>query len=73
MRKKYISKGEWFDIGTEASLIDSYDVDEFTPINNTGLFQGYREGRLDQEVCGFDEFDITETNEVLPVELKDYM
>jgi hypothetical protein len=50
---KYISKGEWFDTDTEAVLIDDY-----RPNNgpNSGLFRGYRNGQIDEEVCSFDEF-----------------
>lgn len=52
--KKYISKGEWFDKGTEAVLLDDYRKDLFP----AGLFKGYRNGVLDEEVCTFEEFEI---------------
>ena len=67
---KYISKGEWFNKGTEAILIDDYRTDEHTPMN-AGLFEGWRTCKnpqsenaslgvcyRDEEVCNFDEFDI---------------
>lgn len=50
---KYISKGDWFDIGTEVELIDDY-----RPIINSGLFCGFRKGKLDEEICSFTEFKI---------------
>ena len=63
---KYISKGEWFDVGTEAYLIDDYK-------NGSGLFRGIRtcenpdsearkfnEKYLDEEICEFAEFNIIE-------------
>lgn len=53
---KYISKGDWFDKGTEVKLIDDYRTDPKHPAD-FGLFEGMREGRLDQETCPFDEFD----------------
>jgi hypothetical protein len=53
---QYISKGEWFDAGTEAVLIDDYRNSPPKPLNS-GLFLGYRNGKLDEEVCTFDEFE----------------
>lgn len=50
---KYISKGEWFDEGTEVKLIDDYRPEGW----DSGLFEGFRNGVLDQEVCTFDEFE----------------
>ena len=44
--------GEWFDEGTFVELIDDY-----RPDMDAGLFRGYRNGRIDEEVCPFDEFD----------------
>lgn len=58
---KYISRGEWFDLGTEARLLDDYRVG--TPSWNCGLFEGYRNGHPDEEICGFDEFDLVEDEE----------
>lgn len=57
---KYISKGEWFDAGTEAVLLDDYRKREYMggSIWNAGLFEGYRNGHPDQEICTFDEFEI---------------
>lgn len=54
---RYISKGDWFIEGTEATLIDDY-----RPQINAGLFSGKRrnspKGTVydDEEVCSFDEF-----------------
>jgi hypothetical protein len=65
---KYISDGTWFKKGTEVKLIDDY-----RPYIDSGLFEGIRicenpdsegkwnivgEERQDQEVCGFDEFEV---------------
>ncbi len=65
--KKYISDGTWFDKGSQATLIDDY-----RPQLEAGLFEGIRtcenplsegnrhtvgEKYIDQEVCGFDEFE----------------
>ena len=55
---KYVAKPEtWFDAGTVVELIDDY-----RPDINCGLFRGYRNGKLDEEVCPFDEFDKEEKN-----------
>jgi len=50
---RYISKGEWFDRGTEAKLIG----EPFGTIPESGLFLGTKDGHSDEEVCSFDEFD----------------
>ncbi len=68
---KYISKGEWFYKGTEAVLIDDYR--KSTPPMDSGLFRGWRQCETptsenkplkfiyeDEEVCGFDEFDVVD-------------
>ena len=48
---KYIAKANtWFDEGTEVRLIDRYS-EEF------GLFIGMKDGKEDEEVCRFDEFE----------------
>ena len=53
---KYIAKEDsWFDTGTRAILMDDY-----RPEVDTGLFLGRRHGKLDEEVCAFDEFEIVE-------------
>lgn len=49
--KRYISDGTWFDKGTEATLIDDY-----RPQMPSGLFSGLKDGKPDEEICGFDEF-----------------
>ena len=54
---RYIAKSEtWFDAGTVAELIDNYRPDA-----NCGLFRGYRNGKLDEETCPFNEFDKEES------------
>ncbi len=60
---KYISKpGEWFDEGTEVKLIDDYRTGNPGDKHywNAGLFEGIHEGKLDQEICPFDEFEVIE-------------
>lgn len=62
----YISKGVWFVEGSACVLVDDY-----RPQMNSGLFRGQRrcadpaaEGRPlgevyeDEEICGFDEFEV---------------
>jgi hypothetical protein len=68
--KKFIAKpNSWFDEGTQAALIDSYCHDLVhsswhcscggnANVCGMGLFVGLREGKLDEEVCTFCEFDI---------------
>lgn len=66
-RCKYISRpDEWFDAGTEVKLIDDYrdnDAMFYNRSTNSGLFEGLKDGKLDQEVCCFDEFDIVEVDD----------
>ncbi len=59
MAKKYISKGEWFDKGTEAELLVPIDDD-------AGLFRGIKDGRIDEEQCMLDEFEIIEGEGIPP-------
>ena len=54
---KYISKGEWFDKGTEAKLIDDYGYNEQFN-NQIGLFEGIHDGKLDEEECEVKEFEM---------------
>lgn len=56
---KYISLGEWFDNDTEAKLIDDYRPDGIA----SGFFEGIRNGKLDEEICTFDEFRVESDNE----------
>lgn len=49
--KKYISDGTWFDKYSICRLIDDY-----RPAMNSGLFIGFHKGKIDQEVCNFNEF-----------------
>lgn len=54
--QKFITKENcWFDKGTLAILIDDY-----RPFITSGLFSGFHEGRLDEEICSFDEFELKE-------------
>ena len=55
---KYISDGTWFDKGTEAILIDDYSLEN--PKYTFGLFFGVKDGKPDEEVCQFEEFEIQE-------------
>jgi hypothetical protein len=52
--KVYVAKDDtWYDVGTIAI--------ELTPIgNDSGLFLGTSDGQLDEEICGYDEFEIKE-------------
>ena len=52
---KYIAKpNTWFETGTECMLIDgSEDKD-----GHFGLFIGIKDGRVDEETCPMDEFEI---------------
>ena len=71
LQLKYIAKpNTWFKAGTTVTLIDDYRPDGL----DVGLFEGLRicedeasegcpvntERDGDQEVCGFDEFDVIE-------------
>lgn len=62
----YIAKPDgWFDTGTEVKLIDDYRNNDsmfYHKSLNAGLFEGFRNGLLDQEVCDFDEFEVIEEN-----------
>ena len=56
---KYIAKtNTWFDEESVAELIDDY-----RPQLHSGLFRGWHEGRLDEEVCLFDEFDAIDNDD----------
>ena len=54
--KIYVSKqNEWYDEHTIAV--------EITPISmESGLFVGIKDGKIDQEICSYDEFDIHDTD-----------
>lgn len=65
---RYISKGIWFDKGTEAKLKFWCDED-----HTIALFKGYRtcinpgaeaeplgKTYLDEEICNIDEFEVVE-------------
>ena len=51
----FISDGTWFDKETEAKLITEID-------KSSGLFSGIRNGKEDEEICYFYEFEIREVN-----------
>jgi hypothetical protein len=59
---RYIAKANtWFDEGTEAVLLGeawtAYEDFELKRSVAVGLFEGFRNGKLDQEVCPVTEFD----------------
>jgi len=56
---KYKSDGTWFDEGSIVRLIDDY-----RPTMNSGLFIGFVDGVIDQEICGFDEFEEVDVSEM---------
>lgn len=63
---KFIAKKDtWFDEGTEAKLLT--DCGEW-PFKGDGIFEGIRNGEIDEELCGYDEFEIVkeESDEKLP-------
>lgn len=51
-----VKPNTWFDEGTIAELLDDYRP----ALENSGLFCGYVNGKLKEEICGFDEFEIIE-------------
>ncbi len=54
MSERYVSKGEWFDAGTSAELVEDCSVAQCpTPM---GIFRGLRNGVTDEELCTYDEF-----------------
>lgn len=56
MTISYIAKpNEWFDEGTIVELIDDY---RHALSGDSGLFRGYRNGKMDEEICTFDEFEV---------------
>ena len=64
MNIKYISRGDWFDEDTEVELLVDFGIPEnqaYAP-GQAGLFRGLRNGRIDEEVCGFDEFNTIATS-----------
>lgn len=55
-KKIYRAKpNTWFDEGTEVKLVDDY-----RPKLPCGLFCGLQDGKLDEEICSFNEFKIIE-------------
>ena len=57
MRKFIAKPNTWFDEGTEATLLFQYHPD-----CEAGLFLGIRNGKEDEEGCGFEEFNIIEVS-----------
>lgn len=52
---KYIAKKDtWFDEGTECKLL----VDCSPGVDGSGVYEGFKDGKLDEELCGHDEFEI---------------
>lgn len=47
----------WFDAGTHVLLLDDY-----RPTWNTGLFRGLHNGKPDEEICLFEELEVTEVD-----------
>jgi len=39
-------------------------IDDYRPSLDSGLFIGYQNGEIDEEVCGFDEFEEIEIEEM---------
>ena len=52
MTSRLISKGDWYDDGTESFPLSVFD--DFGP--NALLMVGIKDGRLDEEICLEDEF-----------------
>jgi len=59
---KYKSDGTWFDKDSIVRLIDDYRS-EAPPSWDAGLFIGFVDGEIDEEICGFDEFEEVEIEE----------
>ena len=55
-KMKFISDGTWFDKGTEAKLL--FKTSEFADGTWGGLFEGIKDGLVDEEMCASDEFEI---------------
>ena len=47
-----VKKDTWFDAGTRAKLIA-----DCRPQINSGVFEGIKDGKLDEELCEFEEFE----------------
>lgn len=57
---KFIAKKDtWFDEGTEAKLLTDCGGGFF---NGNGIFEGIRNGKVDEELCGYEEFKIVKEN-----------
>ena len=58
---KYVAKPDnWFDAGTEVKLIDDYSNPPGNVLEGAGLFEGFRNGSMDQEICLFEEFEVVD-------------
>ena len=56
---KFIAKQDtWFDEGTEAKLLFRMGDEDFNDKNGCGMFEGIKDGKIDEEPCGYDEFII---------------
>lgn len=61
--KRFIAKpGGWFDKGVEVKLLQSFHShgDDL----GFALFAGMRNGEEDEEICVFDEFDVSDAEVV---------
>lgn len=50
------SDGTWFDKGTKVELLENFDNQKGAPGPGSGLYRGYRNGSIDEEVCLHEEF-----------------
>ena len=64
--KRYFAKPDvWYDAGTEAFLIPGTENNP----PNAALFCGTKDGKLDEEYCRFDEFDVVEWPDIVDMAL----
>jgi hypothetical protein len=53
MMRYFAKPNEWYDPFFEVELVDDYRPDNW----NAGLFRGLRNGKVDEEICPFEEFE----------------
>ena len=46
---------EWYDEGTEVECLSAFTEESWL---GDGLFRGLKDGKIDEEMCGFDEFEV---------------
>lgn len=56
--KYFAKKDTWYDEGTEAFLLCLYNEGTLNDPKHGGLWKGTKNGKPDEEGCGFDEFKI---------------